>query len=80
VSSQYAKVSLTLPSRLVERIRERVGTRGLSRYVAQALEAEERREALRAWLAGQDAEHGPVPAETIEEVRRQWLDAARAAS
>jgi len=35
---------------------------------------------LRAWLADQDAEHGPVPAETIEEVRRQWLDAASAAS
>lgn len=48
--------------------------------MAQALEAEERREALRAWLADQDAEHGPVSAETIEEVRRQWLDAASAAS
>jgi len=55
MSSQYAKVSLTLPSPLLERIRGRVGTRGVSRYVAQALEAEERREALRAWLADQDA-------------------------
>ena len=80
MSSQYAKVSLTLPSPLLERIRGRVGARGVSRYVAQALEAEERREALRAWLADQDAEHGPVPDETIEEVRRQWLGAAGAAS
>lgn len=71
--SEYAKVSVTLPSPLLERIRTRVGARGLSRYVAQALEAEERREALRAWLAGQDAEHGPVPAALLEDVRRQWL-------
>lgn len=71
--SDYAKVSVTLPSPLLERIRARVGPRGVSRYVAQALEAEERREALRAWLAGQDAEHGPVPAEVMEDVRRQWL-------
>jgi post-segregation antitoxin (ccd killing protein) len=73
MASEYAKVSLTLPSPLVERIKARVGPRGVSRYVAQALEAEERREALRAWLAGQDAEHGPVPAELMEEVRQQWL-------
>ena len=71
--SEYAKVSLTLPSPLVERIKAKVGPRGVSRYVAQALEAEERREALRAWLAGRDAEHGPVPPELMEEVRQQWL-------
>jgi hypothetical protein len=73
MASEYAKVSLSLPSALVERIRARVGPRGVSRYVAQALEAEERREALRAWLAGEDVEHGPVPVEIMEEVRRQWL-------
>ena len=37
MSTQYAKVSLTWPSPLLERIRGRVGTRGVSRYVAQAL-------------------------------------------
>ena len=69
----YAKVSVTLPASLVERIKARVGTRGVSRYVAHALEAEERREALRAWLGDQDSEHGGVPDKTLEEVRRQWL-------
>lgn len=76
MSHEYAKVSLTLPSPLLERIKGRVGTRGVSRYVAQALEAEEQRDALRAWLAAQDAEHGPVPPETLEEVRKEWLGAA----
>lgn len=79
MASEYAKVSVTMPSPLVERIKARVGVRGVSRYVAQALEAEERREALRAWLASQDAEHGAVPAEVLDEVRREWLGAASAA-
>jgi hypothetical protein len=69
----YAKVSVTLPASLVERIKTRVGERGVSRYVAQALEAEERREALRAWLTEQDAEYGPLSHDAMEQVRREWL-------
>ena len=76
MAGDYAKISITLPSALVERIKARVGARGVSRYVAQALEAEERREALRSWLSSQDAEHGPVPSDVMDEVRRQWLGAA----
>jgi hypothetical protein len=75
--TEYAKVSVTLPAGLLDRIRQRVGTRGLSSYVAHALEEEERREALQAWLTSQDAEFGPVPDEVIAEVRAEWLrDAA----
>jgi post-segregation antitoxin (ccd killing protein) len=73
VSTDYAKVSVSLPAGLLERARDRVGSRGLSRYVAQAMEAQERREALQDWLAGQDAEHGPIPDEIMQEVRREWL-------
>jgi Arc/MetJ-type ribon-helix-helix transcriptional regulator len=77
VAAEYAKVSVTLPAGLLDRIRRRVGTRGLSSYVAHALEEEERREALQAWLTSQDAEFGPVPDEVIAEVRAEWLrDAA----
>jgi post-segregation antitoxin (ccd killing protein) len=73
MASGYAKVSVTLPASLVDRIKTRVGARGVSRYVAHALEAEERREALRAWLSGQDAEYGPLPESAMEQVRREWL-------
>jgi len=73
VASAYAKVSVSLPVGLLERTRDRVGSRGLSRYVAQAMEAQERRDALRDWLAGQDAEHGSIPEEIMQEVRKQWL-------
>jgi hypothetical protein len=76
VATEYAKVSVTLPAGLLDRIRQRVGTRGLSSYVAHALEEEERREALQAWLASQDAEFGPVPDEVMAEVRAEWLRAA----
>ena len=77
MATDYAKVSVTLPAGLLDRIRQRVGTRGLSSYVAHALEEEERREALQAWLTSQDTEFGPVPDELIAEVRAEWLrDAA----
>ncbi len=80
MSSGYSKVSVSLPAPLLERIRERVGSRGVSRYVAEALEHEERRQALRDWLAEQEREHGPVPDEVLEEVRREWLRADGRAS
>jgi len=80
MASEYAKVSVSLPAPLVERIKEKVGSRGVSRYVAQALEHEERREGLRQWLADQDQAHGPVPDEVMQEVRRQWLGADAASS
>lgn len=73
MAAEHAKVSVTLPAGLLDRIRQRVGTRGLSSYVAHALEEEERREALQAWLTSQDAEFGPVPDEVIAEVRAEWL-------
>ncbi|MGH9155457.1 MAG: hypothetical protein ACRD1K_06415 [Acidimicrobiales bacterium] len=75
MATEYAKISVTLPSSLLERIRSRVGSRGVSGYVARALEAEERREALRAWLGAEDAEHGAIPTKLMEQVRREWLDA-----
>ncbi len=78
--SDYAKVSVSLPAPLVKRIKKKVGSRGLSRYVAEALEHEERRQALRDWLADQDREHGPVPDGVVQEVRRQWLGADSPAS
>jgi Arc/MetJ-type ribon-helix-helix transcriptional regulator len=80
MASEYAKVSVSLPAPLVERIKKKVGSRGVSRYVAEALEHEERRQALRDWLADQDQEHGPVADDLMQEVRRQWLGVDSVAS
>lgn len=70
--TRYQKVSITVPEPLLEQVRQRVGERGLSHYVARALEHEERRVALDEWLSDMDREHGPVPHEVMEEVRREW--------
>jgi hypothetical protein len=78
MTTQYSKVSVTLPARLLERLRRQVGKRELSGYVARVLEEEERRVALRSWLAEQANEHGPLPPEILEEVRREWLGEAPA--
>ena len=76
MATDFAKVSVSLPSPLVERIKQKAGARGVSGYVAHALEQEERREALRGWLADEDRRHGPVPDEVMREVRREWLSVA----
>jgi Arc/MetJ-type ribon-helix-helix transcriptional regulator len=68
----YKKVSVTLPADLLDQIRERVGPGNLSRHLSEVLEEDERRLALRVWLDQMEAEHGPVPEEAIEEVRRRW--------
>ena len=73
MATEYSKVSVTLPAGLLERIRLQVGKRELSGYVARVLEEEERRRALRAWLANELVENGPIADEVMEEVQRQWL-------
>jgi Arc/MetJ family transcription regulator len=66
------KVSLTLEEDLVAEAREIVGLRGLSGYVNQALRLQLQRDRLAGLLADLDREHGPVPSEILEEVRRAW--------
>lgn len=80
MASDYTKVSVSLPGPLLERVKQRVGSRGVSGYVAQALEHEERRQALREWLTDQDRSNGPVPDDMMQEVRCQWLGVGSAAS
>lgn len=71
----HKKVSITLPADLLEQIQDRVGPGNLSRHLSEVLEDDERRRALRDWLDHMDAEHGPIPAEAVEEVRRRWATA-----
>ena len=78
MAPEYSKVSVTLPAGLLDRIRLQVGKRELSGYIARVLEEEERRDALRSWLADQMAQHGPISHDVMEEVRRQWFGEAHA--
>ena len=66
------KVSVSMEQEIVTAARERVGGRGLSAYVNEAVRRQLRRDALAELLAELRAEHGPVPDDQMEEVRRLW--------
>lgn len=67
-----AKISVSVPAELLDAVRERVGARRLSGFVARAMRHELERDQLGAWLAELEAERGPVAPELLAEVRRAW--------
>lgn len=66
------KWSVSVSEDLAERVEEHVGERGLSRFVARALEHELEREALNAYLDELDREFGVVPVELVEQYDALW--------
>jgi len=75
-----AKVSLSLDDDLVVAARQRVGGRGLSGYVNEALRRRLQHDRLTELLTEMDAEAGPIDPAVLEEARRLWPDPADAAS
>lgn len=73
------KVSLTLDRAVLHEARGRVGRRGLSSYVDEALRLKLQQDRLRALLVELEEEHGPVADRIRSEVRREWPAAARRA-
>ncbi|MHB2021966.1 MAG: hypothetical protein ACYCO3_01345 [Mycobacteriales bacterium] len=67
-----AKVSMSLDAEVLAQARERVGGRGVSSYVNEAVRRQLRRDALSDLLAEMRAANGPVADERMEEVRRLW--------
>jgi hypothetical protein len=67
-----AKLSVSVPGELADEVRRRVGTRGLSGFVARAIAHELERQKLGALLGELEAELGPVPGGQLARVRRQW--------
>jgi Arc/MetJ family transcription regulator len=66
------KVSLSLEEELLAEARDRVGARGLSGYVNQALRHQLQHDRLAGLLAELERETGPIDPEVMEEVRRAW--------
>jgi hypothetical protein len=66
------KWSVSVEKELAERVEGRVGDRGLSGFVARAVEHELERDLLDEYLNDLDAEFGAVPAETIDDYADQW--------
>jgi hypothetical protein len=66
------KWSVSVEQGLARRVESRVGDRGLSGFVARAVEHELERDLLDEYLDELDVEFGPVPVELIEHVDEQW--------
>lgn len=67
-----AKLSISLPSELADAVRQRVGPRGLSGFVARAIEHELEREQLGSLLDELNREHGPVSKTALTNARKAW--------
>jgi len=63
---------MSLDAEVLAQARERVGGRGVSSYVNEAVRRQLRRDALADVLTEMRTANGPVPDERMEEVRRLW--------
>jgi len=66
------KVSITLDANVLAEARQVAGDRGLSAFVNDVLQRHLQSARILAFLREQDEEFGPVPAELLEEARREW--------
>ena len=66
------KWSVSVSEALAERVEEHVGERGLSSFVATAVEHELERRTLTDYLDALDEEFGPVPDELVDEYDALW--------
>lgn len=66
------KWSVSVEQTLASRVESRVGDRGLSGFVARAVEHELERDLLAEYLSELDAEFGPIPNPLVERVDDLW--------
>jgi hypothetical protein len=72
MGNRVAKLSVSVPNDLAKAVRKRVGTRGLSGFVARAMLHELEHEQLASYLAEMDDLLGPVPNKTLAAARAAW--------
>jgi hypothetical protein len=66
------KWSVSIDEELADRVEEHVVGRGLSGFVARAVEHELERDSLSQYLDGLDSEFGPSALELVDEYDRLW--------
>jgi hypothetical protein len=64
--------SVSVEQSLAQRVEHHVGDRGLSAFVARAVEHELERDLLDEYLDELDAEFGPIPEGLVESVDDLW--------
>jgi hypothetical protein len=71
---KFQKVSVSMPTELLDLVRARTGPGEFSRYVTDAVQARLQHDLLGDLLDELEAEHGPVPEEVREQTRQMWPD------
>ncbi|MGI8631311.1 MAG: hypothetical protein ACR2NA_02025 [Solirubrobacterales bacterium] len=66
------KWSVSVEENLASRVESHVGDRGLSGFVARAVEHELERDILEEYLAELDDEFGDLPAGLVEQIDGLW--------
>ncbi len=66
------KWSVSVEEKLASRVESRVGDRGLSGFVARAVEHELERDLLEEYLDELDDDYGPLPAGLVEQIDDAW--------
>lgn len=70
-----AKVSVSMPRRVIDEIRQRVGPREFSGYLTGAAERQLELDRLDDLLVEMQKTHGPVPEDLLREAEAAWPDA-----
>ena len=66
------KWSVSVEETLAARVESHVGDRGLSGFVARAVEHELERDLLDEYLLELDDEHGPLPDGLVKQIDEAW--------
>ena len=72
MSQPAAKLSVSVPGELAAAVRKRVGSRGLSGFVARALAHELEREGIRALIDDLEETLGPPSKFDLARARKAW--------
>jgi hypothetical protein len=72
MSKGVAKLSVSVPHDLAKTVRKRVGSGGLSSFVARAMRHELEREQLGTLLDELDRDLGPVSNKTLGQAKAAW--------
>jgi hypothetical protein len=72
MSQPAAKLSISVPGELAAAVRKRVGTRGLSGFVARAMAHELEREGIRILLGELEKTLGPPSKADMARARKAW--------
>ena len=72
MSQPAAKLSISVPGELAAAVRKRVGTRGLSGFVARAMAHELEREGIGVLLGELEQKLGPPSKAEMARARKAW--------